>query len=153
MDQNSAITIVQFQPDDQIEVKTLILAGLAEHWGVLDPSLNPDLNDIRSSYKDAIFLVAWQQARIIGTGALVPRSNQTAEIVRMSVAAGMRRQGIASRILQELCQQAKAAGYERIVLETTETWDDAIGFYHRFGFKITHYLDGDVYFALDLLSK
>ena len=151
MHQTSAITILPFQPENQIEVKTLILAGLAEHWGVLDPSKNPDLNDIGSSYKDAIFLLAWQQARIIGTGALVPRSNQTAEIVRMSIAADMRRQGIASRILQELCQQAKTAGYERIVLETTETWDDAIGFYQHSGFKITHYLDGDVYFALDLL--
>jgi ribosomal protein S18 acetylase RimI-like enzyme len=150
MDQTNTVTILPFQPENQIEVKTLILAGLTEHWGVLDPSKNPDLNDIGSSYKDAIFLLAWQQARIIGTGALVPRPNRTAEIVRMSVAADMRRQGIATQILQELCQQAKAAGYERIVLETTETWDDAIGFYQRFGFKITHYLDGDVYFVLDL---
>jgi GNAT superfamily N-acetyltransferase len=151
MDQISAITILPFKPEDQVEVKTLILAGLAEHWGVLDPSLNPDLNDIASTYREAIFLVAWQQARIIGTGALVPRSKRTAEIVRMSIAADMRRLGIASQILQELCRQAKTAGYERIVLETTETWDDAIGFYQHSGFKITHYLDGDVYFALDLL--
>ena len=153
MDQTSVITIMPFQPENQIEVKTLILAGLAEHWGVLDPSLNPDLNDIASIYKDAIFLVAWLQARIIGTGALVPRSNRTAEIVRMSVAADMRRQGIASQILKKLCQEAKAAGYERIVLETTETWDDAIGFYLHFGFQVTHHLDGDVYFVLDLLPQ
>ena len=153
MEQTSTITIMPFQPENQVGVKTLILAGLAEHWGVLDPSLNPDLNDIRSSYKDAIFLVAWQQARIIGTGALVPRSIQTAEIVRMSVAADMRRQGIASQILQKLCQQARTAGFERLVLETTETWDDAIGFYQHFGFRVTHYLDGDVYFVLDLLPQ
>jgi hypothetical protein len=36
------------------------------------------------------------------------------------------------------------------VLETTETWMEVIEFYQRFGFQITNYKDGDVYFALDL---
>jgi ribosomal protein S18 acetylase RimI-like enzyme len=148
--QTSEIIFRPFKPEDQAAAKTLILAGLKEHWGTLDPTLNPDLNDIAQTYANATFLVAWQGDKIIGTGALVPRENGVAEIVRMSVAADQRRKGIGRQILQKLCEQAKRNGYKRLVLETTETWTEVIEFYQRFGFQITHYLDGDVYFALDL---
>ena len=150
MNQPQDITILPFQSEYQAEVKNLVLAGLAEHWGTLDPTKNPDLNDIGRSYAQGIFLVAWQNNQIIGTGALLPFSNDTAEIVRMSVVAGVRRKGIGRKILQQLCERAKCDGYKRLVLETTETWYEVIEFYKQFGFQITHYLDGDVYFTLDL---
>jgi putative acetyltransferase len=144
------IYILPFQPEDQAEVKNLVLAGLSEHWGTLDPGKNHDLNDIGLTYANAVFLVAWQDKKIIGTGALVPRSNDTAEIVRMSVVTSMRRNGIGRTILQRLCENAKSSGIKRLVLETTDTWKEVIEFYKKFGFQITHYLDGDVYFALDI---
>jgi GNAT superfamily N-acetyltransferase len=145
------MTALPFQAENQVEVRNLILSGLAEHWGVLDLSKNSDLNDISSTYTNAVFLVAWYQKRIIGTGALIPRSNTTAEIVRMSVAADMRRKGIGRKILQQLCEYAKSSGYEHIILETTETWSEVIEFYRKFGFHITHHLNGDIHFALELL--
>lgn len=150
MNQTQDITFTPFQSEYQAEVKNLVLAGLAEHWGTLDPNKNPDLDDIGLAYANAFFLVAWQNNKVIGTGALVPKSNDTAEIVRMSVAANMRRNGIGRKILQRLCEHAKSNGYKRLVLETTETWHEVIEFYKKFGFQITHYLDGDVYFALDI---
>jgi hypothetical protein len=66
-----SIVIKPFQPEDQEEVKQLVLAGLVEHWGSLDPTRNPDLNDIAQTYAQDIFLVAWEGDKIIGTGALV----------------------------------------------------------------------------------
>jgi putative acetyltransferase len=150
MNQAQEITILPFQSEYQSEVKKLILAGLAEHWGTLDLTKNPDLHDIGFTYANAVFLVAWQNNKIIGTGALVPRSNDTAEIVRMSVSKDMRRKGVGRKILQRLCEQAKLNGYKRLVLETTETWHEVIEFYKQFGFQNTHILDGDVYLALDL---
>jgi putative acetyltransferase len=150
INQSQEITILPFQSEYQSEIKKLILAGLAEHWGTLDLTKNPDLHDIGFTYANAVFLVAWQNNKIIGTGALVPRSNDTAEIVRMSVSKDMRRKGVGRKILQRLCEQAKLNGYKRIVLETTETWHEVIEFYKQFGFQNTHILDGDVYLALDL---
>jgi GNAT superfamily N-acetyltransferase len=144
------ITIRPFQSGNQAEAKKLILAGLAEHWGTLDPSKNPDLDNISLNYADGLFLVALENNKIIGTGALVPKSANTAEIVRMSVAANARRHGLGKRILRELCEYAQQNGYKKLVLETTETWHEVIQFYKEFGFQITHHLDGDVYFALDL---
>ena len=147
------ITLAPFQTADQAEVKGLVLAGLREHWGEIDPTLNPDLNDIATSYAGATFLVARFQGKIVGTGALVPRWNGTAEIVRMSVAATMRRRGIGRLILQRLVEHARAQGFCRVVLETTATWNQVIAFYQNYGFQITHWRDGDVYFAIELLSE
>jgi putative acetyltransferase len=144
------LTIVPFRPEHQAEVQRLILAGPAEHWGQLDPTKNPDLNDIGATYAQATFLVAWWHGTVVGTGALLPRSAHSAEVVHMSVAAHMRRHGIGRRLLQHLVAHAKARGYRQIILETTATWQDVIAFYQQQGFQITHYRDGDVYFVLNL---
>ena len=123
------ISLLPFQPADQAEVKQFVLAGLVEHWGFLDYTLNPDLNDIAASYADGLFLVALQDGRIVGTGALLPRSEYSAEIMRMSVSAELRRSGLGRAILQRLCDEAKAMGFQKIILETTETWQGVIEFY------------------------
>ena len=60
----SDVTVKPFQPEDQAAVKNLILAGLAEHWGELDLSKNPDLNDITSTYASGAFFVAWLKAKL-----------------------------------------------------------------------------------------
>lgn len=138
--------IEPFQPADQSAVKQLVLDGLAEHWGFLDPTKNPDLDNIAKAYARAIFLVARHDGEIIGCGALLPRSAQHAEIVRMSVKKAWRGQHIGKLILNALCDAARAKGITHIILETTETWSDVIAFYQRNGFAITHHLDGDVYF-------
>lgn len=146
----SVIKILPFRVEDQEPVKALILAGLEEHWGFLDESKNPDLMDIAESYRKGIFLVAWLGCEIVGTGAFIPRSTEIVEVVRMSVSKVMRRRGIGRLILDALCKQAFQEGYKKVVLETTETWQDEILFYEQYGFQITHYADGDVYFMLDL---
>jgi len=144
------VEIVTFRPEDQDATRALVLAGLVEHWGYLDESKNPDLEDIGASYADGTFLVARLDGEIVGSGALLPHTKETAQIVRMSVARRLRRRGIGRRILRELCRRAYRAGYKSMVLETTETWTGVIAFYQRFGFRVTHRSGGNVYFALDL---
>ena len=146
------IMLRPFRPDHQSEVKQLILSGLAEHWGQLDPTKNLDLDDISSTYANATFLTAWLGGRLVGTGALVPREERAAEIVRMSVASEMRRCGIGRMILQALCQKARELGFQRVILETTEMWIEVVSFYLNDGFQITHRKDGDVYFAFNLAT-
>ncbi|MDE2890801.1 MAG: GNAT family N-acetyltransferase [Gemmatimonadota bacterium] len=150
------ISIKPFEREDQDTVRNLILDGLAEHWDEVDTKLNPDLNDIGASYEGATFLVAWLDGEIVGSGALVPSSDHVAEIVRMSVAAEYRRHGIGRQILERLCQKAKESGIQRIVLETSSSWTEAIVFYRRFGFRVTSRHNGrfgcEVHFALDLAT-
>jgi GNAT superfamily N-acetyltransferase len=154
MTQSSAIAIRSFRPEDQAAVRDLILAGLGEHWGTIDYDLNPDLDDIGASYAAGLLLVAWDGDRIIGTGALVPRSQGAAEVLRMSVAADRRREGIGTLILQRLCAKAKRSGFRCLILETTASWQGVVAFYRRFGFRITHYENSpfgrEAHFELDL---
>ena len=144
------ITIVPFNAAYQAQAKDLILAGLVEHWGTLDPGKNPDLDDISSSYASGLFLVVLKESIVIGTGAIIPGPGNSAEIVRMSVAANMRRNGIGNLILSKLCNHARSIGCRKVILETTDSWHEVIAFYKRYGFQISHHLDGDVYFELDL---
>ncbi len=68
----------------------------------------------------------------------------------MSVARDLRRQGIGSAVLRRLLNDAKAAGFRKVILETTSTWEEAIAFYQKHGFRVTHTREGDTYFAIDL---
>ncbi len=135
-----------FHPTDQPAAKALILAGLVEHWGWLDPTANPDLDDIATSYVDAVFLVGYEGERLVATGALLPEGEQAGRIVRMSVDGRERRKGYGRVLLHALLEKARELGYTQVVLETTATWADAIQFYKANGFRRTHEADGDVYF-------
>jgi N-acetylglutamate synthase-like GNAT family acetyltransferase len=143
------VTLSLFHTEDQFAVKQLILDGLVEHWGLLDPSKNPDLDDIAKTYAGSTFLVARIDGKIAGCGALVPRSDGLGEIVRMSVTKSLRKHGIGRCILQALIGQARVQGMHEIILETTAAWQEVIEFYLRCGFHITHTQDGDVYLALE----
>jgi GNAT superfamily N-acetyltransferase len=147
------ITLAPFRPEDQAAAKALVLEGLAEHWGWLDPSLNPDLNDISESYAQGAFVLARIAGTLVGTGALIPEGEDSVRVVRMSVARAWRRHGIASRILAALLDEARARGCRQVVLETTSTWQDATGFYLRHGFQIIGHWDGDTHFVLDLQER
>lgn len=132
------MTIIRpFQPADQVEARTLILSGLVEHWGWLDETKNPDLDDIALSFARGAFLVARREGRLVGTGGLLPTPDpQTWQIVRMSVAADMRRLGLGRQILAALEFEAQQRSASRLILETTAAWQEVIAFYLRCGFRI-----------------
>ena len=47
-----------FSPSDQLATKQLILNGLEEYWGELDPPLNPDFAHITASHQEGCFVAA-----------------------------------------------------------------------------------------------
>lgn len=148
MDTESRIKIIPFNKGDQNTVRELINEGLGEHWGIVDPTQNPDIDNIFASYPSGSFFVAKLGSKIVGTGALIPASDQTGQIVRMSVSSNFRRRGIGNQILDSLIRHGKKLEYKRIILETTATWDGVIKFYLAYGFQVTHYKDDDIYFEL-----
>lgn len=147
---NQEILIREYRPEDQAAARNLILAGLEEHWGWLDLSKNPDLDDITASYGQETFLTAWCEGMLVGTGALVREAEGVGRIVRMSVAHQARRTGIGRAILDRLVALARARGFQRLVLETTQTWGDATGFYRSYGFHFIENRDGDSHFFMDV---
>lgn len=144
------ITICPFTPPYQEQAKALILQGLEERWGTINPALNPDLNDIAHSYADGYFVLAFVGEQLVGTGALIPEEQAISRIVRMSVHQTHRRKGIAQAILHHLIMQAKKQGDKTIVLETTANWQSAILFYQQAGFQSLGVWNGDHHFCLPL---
>jgi GNAT superfamily N-acetyltransferase len=132
-----------FRAGDQDKVKTLVLAGLEEHWGALDETLNADLEDIAASYSGGRTLVVEVDGSVIGTGTVVLRQEGVAEIVRMSVRRDFRRKGVGRLITSELLKVVSEWGVMRVVLETSAHWEDVVAFYSSCGFSITGYEEGD----------
>ncbi len=149
---------------DAAAVRSLVLAGLAEHWGSVDPSLNPDLDDLAAAHPGSRTVVAVVAVvavdgtgtivgtgtvvprgpgTMVGTGTIVPSGMATAEVVRMSVAASQRGTGVGRQVLDALTEVARSWGVQRLVLETTADWTDTVAFYERCGFRITHHTDGE----------
>ena len=141
-----------FTPADQDAVRTLVLAGLQDHWGTLDPTLNPDLHDIADWYGalDGYTIVAEIDGRIVGTGTMHRVDDQTAVLVRMSVSRDHRGKGLGKALVRALADEARVRGYARLICETTDTWQDAINLYLATGFTISDRRDGDYHFEFVL---
>ena len=131
----------------QPAARELILAGLAEHWGIIDPNLNQDVEDLGSFYPDSIFVIK-QDGEVLATGALAPIDQKTWQVVRMSVDKRYRRQGLGTMMLKHLIQTARQRGANRLILETTADWNEARQFYRSAGFKFTHLRADDAYYEL-----
>ncbi len=131
------VRIRSFSSGDQKIAKQIILEGLGEHFGYINPALNPDLEDIESSYpkRGYVFLIAEREGMMVGTGALVTESGETARIVRLSVIRNQRGLGIGRSLVEHLLELAKQRNYNRIVVETNHDWCPAIKLYESLGFR------------------
>ena len=127
--------IDDFSPRHQERAAELINAGLGEHFGIADPTQNPDLFDIASSYRGGCFLVAIAEESVVGTGALIVEAEFVARIVRMHTDKRFRRSGVATRMISELESRAIERGFKEVVLDTGKAWHDAIGFYLSKGYR------------------
>lgn len=143
------IEIRPFRAEDQTMARQLILAGLGEHFGIINEELNPDLDDIAASYAGDLFLVAEQAGVIVGCGALTYEGDGIARVQHKSVRRAFRRQGIAGAILERLIADARLLWCWRVVLETG-FWDDSVGFYTSRGFVATSQDPWGYNMALDL---
>lgn len=117
----------------QDEARAVVLKGLEERFGFIDPSYNPDLKDIVNTYSQekTMFFICVYNQEVISTGAVSYEAPGIGRIERMSVLKKYRRSGIAKTMLQHLESWAQQQGYERLVLETNKGWTSAIEFYKK----------------------
>jgi len=146
----SDLLVRPFERGDQEDARSLILAGLGDYFDVLDPTFNPDLDDIWETYivTGDCFLVVVDGKHLVGTGALIREAADTGRIVRMSVSAEKRRQGIGRLLVGELLAEGTRRGYSRIVVETNDDWYGAIRLYQGCGFQPYDRRDGEIHMQL-----
>jgi GNAT superfamily N-acetyltransferase len=131
-----APVIRSFTPRDQMAVRALILAGLGDHFGFIDETRNPDLDDIAGAYlaRGHVFVVGELAGTVVATGALVAEDARIGRLVGMSVAHAHRREGLGRLMVAYLLAAARQRGYSQVVLETNGSWDDARALYRACGF-------------------
>jgi ribosomal protein S18 acetylase RimI-like enzyme len=141
-----------FAQGDQDAARGLVLTGLGEHFGFIDASYNPDLDDVQANYVAAghVFVVAELDGELVGTAGLVVGEDGVGQMVRVSVARAQRRAGIGHALVSHLLAVAREQGLSRVWMETNADWADALGLYHRSGFVEYERHDGLVFLALDL---
>jgi GNAT superfamily N-acetyltransferase len=130
-----SFVIRRFSRRDQRVARRLVLEGLGEHFGVINETLNTDLNDIHQAYIAAgheFFLAEFDDA-IVGTVGLVFEP-KCARIVRMSVARSHRRRGVAKALLNRCIETARSHRLPEIIAFTEPHWRDAVAFYTGAGF-------------------
>jgi len=144
------IRLEPFRSGDQADARMLVLRGLGEHWGWIDETRNPDLDDIGSHYAAGCFLVARAGGTLVGTGGFLPLDETCVQIHRVSVTPAWRRRGVGRAIVAGLLEEARVRGFRRAVAATTETWHEVIAFHRGQGFVPTARRDGDVHLAREL---
>jgi ribosomal protein S18 acetylase RimI-like enzyme len=149
---NPHLIISPFQPADQAAARALILEGLGEHFGWIDETRNPDVDDIAAHYlaKGHAFVIARSDGELIGTGALLILEDGVGQMVRVSVSRSYRRGGIGAAIARHLLDVARQRGLRRVQVETNNDWYDAIRLYERLGFVEYARDDESVYLALEI---
>jgi GNAT superfamily N-acetyltransferase len=127
------LRIVRTDSDDKdfVALVRLLDADLAERDGE-DHAFYAQYNKI-AAIKHVI--VAYHNEVAVGCGAFKKYAEGIAEVKRMYVKPGYRRQGIAQMVLKELEKWSAEAGYQTLILETGKAQPEAIALYKASGYE------------------
>lgn len=113
-----------------------LVAQLDAHFS----PLNGDKDDFYMQFNtiDALkhVILAYQDGKLIGCGAIKAFSDTAMEVKRMFVVPELRGQGIASSILNHLENWVVALGYSETVLETLKSGVKVVAMYTKNGYEV-----------------
>lgn len=141
------VNIRTFQTTDAAAVRQLFARGQLDFAAGFEEavkayirrSLADDLADIPRHYLNESgsgFWVADIRGQVKGMVGVQRRSEEAAELRRMSVAADARRSGIGGMLLETVEAFCRARGYRRITLSTVTHLRPAIAMYRKFGYRL-----------------
>jgi putative acetyltransferase len=133
--------------DESLEIREDDLTGqeiadlLREHLENMHEITPPgsvhalDLTALRSP--NITFWTAWQGSELLGCGALKELDSSSGEVKSMRTAKAHRRQGVASKMLEHIIQEAERRAYDYLYLETGAfpEFAPARALYTRYGFE------------------
>ena len=144
---DSAILIRQLAECEAVVAKSLIISVVAVvyRWpGSLEGLMQDldgrnilyDMVDITSHYtaRGGLFLGAFDQGRLVGTGAVWPLDGDRCELKRMWLLPEYWGRRIGYAVIQRLFAHSRKQGWKSIYPCTDRIQERAINFYHRVGF-------------------
>jgi len=132
-DLSVSIAAEPFDSDDARRLIAALDAGLAELYPP-EQRFGPNLRVEHLAAGQGTFLVARDEGRAVGCGAIRRLDSTTAEAKRMYVEPDQRGKGVGWAVLAGLEAAAKQLGVRRLVLETGIHQHAALSLYRRAGF-------------------
>ena len=118
---------------------TRILKGTFKEYEINLPAgySFSDIENIEEEYLNSSgeFIVLIKAQTIIGFFALLPSSINQVELKRLYLKANERGRGLGEYLLNLALKTAAQSGYDRMHLETTSKFFQAVALYRKFGFK------------------
>ncbi|WP_059105275.1 GNAT family N-acetyltransferase [Shouchella shacheensis] len=150
-EQISSMENLQFKKVDRdcvADARNLVLQGLKERFGEINPLYNSDLNNILTYYShhNCVFLVGIYHHKVVCTGGLTYEGDRVVRIERVSVNKKLRGMGLGRALVKQLENYAIRKDLLKITVETNLDWDSAITLYKRCGYTVTHTDDECIYF-------
>jgi GNAT superfamily N-acetyltransferase len=104
-----------------------------------------DLAEIAGRYSGARggFWVAEEGGVVVGSVAIRPKEGTTCELKRLYLRPNMRGSGLGQKLYEHAEAFARAAGYERIWLDSSRRFTRAHKLYERNGFVLVEQIDND----------
>ena len=144
-DSHAELVVRTFVPTDALRVRELFADGIMEFALVVEDearryvehSLADDLADIPAHYLDRPrnhFWVVGTGVDVLGMVGVQERSEDEAELRRMSVSSAVRRQGIGRKLLETVDEFCREKGYRRISLSTVTMLQPAMAMYANNGY-------------------
>ena len=104
--------------------------------------MNTDMKDRELKYWTTpphflLVIVDLDSSNILGTVSMQKKSEDTAELNRLSVRPDVRGRGIGRKLLEAFIAEVTKSGFKWIYLDTTDPQKDAVKLYEKMGFKKT----------------
>jgi len=131
------ITCRSAQNSDSEVIKNILKEAFEEYEINLPAGYSfSDIENLEEEYLNSSgeFMVLIKEQNIIGFFALLPSPNNQVELKRLYLTANERGRGLGKYLLNLAIITAKQSGYDRMHLETTSKFVEAVGLYRKFGF-------------------
>jgi GNAT superfamily N-acetyltransferase len=130
------LSIREFKPGDEAVFRTLNEEWITRYFAI-EPKEQALLADPQGTILDCggrIFLGV-RGGQVVGCCALLAIAPGEFEVAKMGVTESAQRSGVGRQLLQRAIDQARAAGAQRLYLETNWKLSPAIRLYESLGFR------------------
>ncbi len=138
----NTITIRPIAPGDNVALARAVRDTLTE-FGAAKPGTayydeaTDHLYELFSQTPRSAYFVAEVNGEVLGGGGIFPTQGlpaDTVELVKLYLLPAARGRGVGKALIMQCLEAARAHGYARLYLETTDELTQAIPLYERLGF-------------------
>jgi len=125
------------EPSDapaSVELQSAYFAEIARRYPGWSPDLIPSADPAEVAHPLGAWVNAYLDGVPVGCGGVKRLDASAAELKRIYLADAARGRGLGRRLLEQLEQQARDLGYERLRLDTGDLQPEAFGLFQSAGY-------------------